>query len=61
MYKTKNELDGDSETGLVPYSGEQVGGLVSRLCGDDAYVNFQDEADVVADSMFPEDDKDCGE
>ena len=39
-YKKKNELDGESKNGLVPYSDEQVGELVIRLCGDDSYVNF---------------------
>ena len=29
------------------------------MCGDDAYVNFKDKADVGANPMFPEDDEYC--
>ena len=45
----------------MPYSDEQVGELVRRMCGDDTYVKFQDKADVSTDTMFPEDGEDCEE
>ena len=60
-YKKNNDSDGDINTGLVPYSDDQVGELVQRMCGDDTYVKFQDEADVGADPIFPKDDEDCEE
>ena len=60
-YNTKNEFYGDSNTGLVPYSNEQVGELLRRLCGDDTYVNFQDEAEIGTNLMFPKDGEYCEE
>ena len=57
----KNDLDGDRDTGLVPYSDDQVGELMLRMRGDDSYVNFQDEADIGADTMFHGDGEDCEE
>ena len=38
------------------YSDEQVRELVRTLCGDDTYLNFQDEAHVGPNTMLTEDE-----
>ena len=40
----------------MPYSDEQGAELVRKMCGDDAYMNFLDEADVGPDPIIPEDE-----
>ena len=52
-YKTKKQVGGDSDNGLVPYTDQKVRDLMYRMCGNGAYVNFQDEADVGPNQMFP--------
>ena len=41
-YNINKELEGDKENIIVPYSDEQVGELVRRLCGENAFITFQE-------------------
>ena len=38
---------------------EQVGSMVRKILGNDAYINFQDDEMVGPDPLFPEDDDEC--
>ena len=40
----------------MPWGKDKVEELVSKLCGDNIFVNFRDEANVGPDPMFPEDE-----
>ena len=46
-YKTQDQLDGDNETGVVAYSEEQVGRMVEKIIGGDAFVNYCHDAALV--------------
>ena len=54
-YKTKDQLCGDKETGIVAYTDKQVGKMIQDIIGNDDYVNFgEDGALVGADPEHPE-------
>ena len=46
-YKTQDQLGGDKETGVVAYTEEQVGIMVQKIIGNDAFVNFNHDTALV--------------
>ena len=46
-YKPKDQLGGDRETAVVPYTDEQVQRMVEKSIGEDAFVNFCHDAALV--------------
>ena len=51
-YKTADQLGGDKETGIVPYTEEQVGRMVQDIIGNDDFVNFSQDPNLVNEDPF---------
>ena len=51
-YKTADQLGGDKETGIVPYTEEQVGRMVQDIIGNDDFVNFSQDPNLVNEDRF---------
>ena len=46
-YKTKEQLRGDKDTAVVPYTDEQVGLMVQKIIGNESCVNFIHDVTLV--------------